>query len=143
MTRPGRIAAIAAAVVAIRFDAPAVAAFGLVSALIAPPLVGASPTMVTLLFVAITLVGTTAVSLFRSWRWLPALAFVLAAPHLASWLVGAWAGLVIGLKLIALSVRVTRTPSAVTVSPIEAASVRRRVNSASASRLSPLRIWRW
>ena len=82
------VAAIAAAVVAVRYDARSVAAFGLVAALIAPPLMGASPTLLTLLFVAVTLVGSTAVSLFRSWRWLPSLAFVLAAPQLASWLAG-------------------------------------------------------
>ena len=82
------VAAIAAAAVAVRYDARSVAAFGLVAALVAPPLMGASPTLLTLLFVAVTLAGTTAVSLFRSWRWLPSLAFVLAAPQLASWLAG-------------------------------------------------------
>ena len=82
------VAASAAALVAVRFDARSVAAFGLIAALVAPPLVGASPTLLTLLFVAVTLVGTTAVALFRSWRWLPSLAFVLAAPQLVSWLAG-------------------------------------------------------
>jgi hypothetical protein len=82
------VAAIAAAAVAVRYDARSVAAFGLVAALIAPPLMGASPTLLTLLFVAVTLAGTTAVALFRSWRWLPSLAFVLAAPQLANWLAG-------------------------------------------------------
>ncbi len=82
------VAAIAAATVAVRYDARSVAAFGLIAALIAPPLMGASPTLLTLLFVAVTLAGSTAVSLFRSWRWLPSLAFVLAAPQLASWLAG-------------------------------------------------------
>jgi uncharacterized membrane protein len=82
------VAAIAAAAVAVRYDARSVAAFGLVAALIAPPLMGASPTLLTLLFVAVTLAGSTAVSLFRSWRWLPSLAFVLAAPQLASWVAG-------------------------------------------------------
>ncbi len=82
------VAAIAAAVVAVRYDARSVAAFGLIAALIAPPVMGASPTLLTLLFVAVTLAGSTAVSLFRSWRWLPSLAFVLAAPQLASWLAG-------------------------------------------------------
>ncbi|MEI7745048.1 MAG: DUF2339 domain-containing protein, partial [Chloroflexota bacterium] len=42
-----------------------------------------------LLFVAVTLVGTTAIAVFRSWPWLPPIAFVLAAPQLASWLIGA------------------------------------------------------
>ncbi len=82
------VAAIAAAVIAIRFDAKEVAAFGLIAALIAPPVVGASPTTLTLLFVAVTLVGTTAIALFRTWPYLPPLAFILAAPQLASWLMG-------------------------------------------------------
>jgi hypothetical protein len=80
--------AVAAAVVAIRFDARSVAALGLVAALAAPPLTGASASTLTLLFVAVTLVGTTAVALYRSWRWLPSLAFLLAAPQLAVWLLG-------------------------------------------------------
>ncbi len=91
------IAAVAAAAIAIRYDAREVAVFGLISALIAPPVMGASPTTLTLAFVAVTLVGTTAIALFRSWRWLPSIAFVLAAPQLASWLVGdpiVWQGLV-------------------------------------------------
>ena len=75
--------------IAVRYDARSVAAFGLIAALVAPPLVGASPTLLTL---AVRRrrrsSGTTAISLFRSWRWLPPLAFVLAAPQLASWLAG-------------------------------------------------------
>lgn len=82
------VAAIAAAAIAIRFDVREVAAFGLIAALIAPPVMGASPTTLTLAFVAVTLIGTTAVALFRSWRWLPPLAFILAGPQLASWLTG-------------------------------------------------------
>jgi hypothetical protein len=82
------LAAVAAAVIAIRYDAREVAAFGLIASLIAPPVVGAPPNTLTLLFVAVTLVGTTAIALFRSWRWLPSIAFVLAAPQLASWLLG-------------------------------------------------------
>ncbi len=80
------VMAVVAAVVAIRFDARSVAALGLVAALAAPPLTGASASTLTLLFVAVTLVGTTGVALYRSWRWLPSLAFLLAAPQLASWL---------------------------------------------------------
>ncbi len=83
------VAALAAAAIAIRYDAREVAAYGLIAALIAPPVMGASPTTLTLLFVAVTLIGTTAISVFRSWRWLPSIAFVLAAPQLASWLPGA------------------------------------------------------
>lgn len=82
------LVAVAAAVIAVRLDVREVAALGLVAALVAPPVVGASPTLLTLGFVAVTLVGTTAIALFRSWRWLPPIAFVLAAPQLASWLMG-------------------------------------------------------
>lgn len=82
------IAAIAAATLAVRTNAVVIAAYGLVAALLAPPMVGASPTLLTLGFVAVTLVGTTGVALFRAWRWLPPLAFILAAPQLASWLLG-------------------------------------------------------
>ena len=91
------LAAVAAAVIAIRYDAKEVAAFGLLAALGAPPIMNASPNMLTLLFVAVTLVGTTAIALFRTWPYLPTLAFILAAPQLASYLgggVGAVEGLI-------------------------------------------------
>ena len=82
------VAAVAAAAIAVRHDSQLVAAFGLIAVLAAPPVLGASPTIVTLLFVAATLVGTTAVALFRTWVWLPPLAFVLAAPQVASYVTG-------------------------------------------------------
>lgn len=81
------VAAIAA-VIAIRADAQIVAAFGLVAALAAPPLVGAEASYATLAFVAIALGGTVAVALFRSWGWLPPLAFILSAPQAANYLTG-------------------------------------------------------
>jgi hypothetical protein len=82
------LAAIAAAVIAVRHDSQLVAAFGLVAVLAAPPVLGASPTVVTLLFVATILIGTTAIALFRTWSWLPPIAFLLAAPQVASYVVG-------------------------------------------------------
>lgn len=82
------VAAVAAAAIAIRHDSQLVAGFGLVAVLAAPPVLGASPTLVTLLFVAVTLVGSTGVALFRTWDWLPPLAFLLAAPQLASYVSG-------------------------------------------------------
>jgi uncharacterized membrane protein len=82
------LGAIAAAVIAVRADSQTVAAFGLVSVLLAPPLMGASPDLSTLAFVAIVLVGTTGVALWRSWSWLPPTAFVLAAAQAASWVAG-------------------------------------------------------
>ena len=82
------VAAVAAAAIAVRHDSQVVAAFGLTAVLASPPILGASPTLVTLLFVAATLVGTTGVALFRTWVWLPPLAFVLAGPQLASYVTG-------------------------------------------------------
>ncbi len=82
------VVAVVAAATAIRFDARPVAVYGLVAALIAPPVMGAGATLLTLLFMAVILGGTTAIALFRTWVWLPPLGFVLAAPQLASWLVG-------------------------------------------------------
>ncbi len=82
------VAAVAAAAIAVRHDSQLVAGFGLISVLAAPPVLGASPTLVTLLFVAVTLVGTTGVALFRTWTWLPPLAFILASPQLASYVAG-------------------------------------------------------
>ena len=79
------LSAIAAAVIAVRAGSQIVAAFGLVSVLLAPPLMGASPDLSTLAFVAVVLIGTTGVALWRSWSWLPPAAFVLAAPQAASW----------------------------------------------------------
>jgi uncharacterized membrane protein len=82
------LAAVAAAAIAIRHDSELVAGFGLIAVLAAPTVLGANPTLVTLLFVAVTLVGTTGVALFRTWAWLPPLAFLLAAPQLASYVSG-------------------------------------------------------
>ena len=49
---------------------------------------GATADLVTLLFVASVLVGTTAVALWRSWSWLPPTAFALSAPQVAAWVTG-------------------------------------------------------
>ena len=82
------VSAIAAAAIAIRANAPIVAAFGLVSVLAAPPLMDARPDVVTLAFVGVVLIGTTAIALWRTWKWLPAIAFVVSAPQVAAWIVG-------------------------------------------------------
>ncbi len=82
------VSAIAAAVIAVRANSQTVAAFGLIAVLIAPPIMGATPDMTTLLFIAVVLVGTTGVALWRSWSWLPPLAFILSAPQAASWISG-------------------------------------------------------
>jgi uncharacterized membrane protein len=77
------LAAMAAAVVAVRANAQLIAAFGLVAVLASPPVMGASANLITLLFLGAALIGTTAISLYRTWPWLPSLAFLLAAPQFA------------------------------------------------------------
>ena len=78
--------ALAAAVIAIRANSQVVAAYGLLSTLIAPPLLGAEPNGITVAYVGIMLVGTTAIALYRTWNWLPAIAFLLAAPQFMLWI---------------------------------------------------------
>lgn len=82
------VSAIAAAVIAIRANSQIVAAFGLVTVLIAPPILGADPNFVTLSFVGVVLVGTTGIALWRSWSWLPPVAFALSVPQAAAWITG-------------------------------------------------------
>jgi hypothetical protein len=82
------LSAVVAALIAIRASSQIVAAFGLISVLAAPPLLGAAPDMPTLAFIAVVLSGTTGVSLWRSWSWLPPTAFLLSAPQAAAWVTG-------------------------------------------------------
>lgn len=79
--------AAAVALIAVRAEAPVVAGFGLIGVLIAPPLLDAPPDASTLAYVAVILVASAAVALWRSWRWLPSIAFLLAAPQVAVWIV--------------------------------------------------------
>ena len=78
----------AATVIAIRAGSQAVAAFGVVAMLAAPPLLGAPASLATIGFLGTALAATTAIALFRSWSWLPSLAFILTAPQLAVWILG-------------------------------------------------------
>ena len=80
------VSAIAAAAIAIRANSQLVALYGLVAALAAPPVLGADPDGTTIAFLSLTLVGTTAIALFRSWSWLPMAAFLLTAPQIAAWI---------------------------------------------------------
>ncbi len=82
------VSAVAAAVIAIRANSQLVAAYGLVTALSAPIVLGASPSATTIAFLSIALVGTTIVALYRTWSWLPALAFLLAAPQVIDFVTG-------------------------------------------------------
>lgn len=78
----------AATVIAIRAGSQAVAAFGVVAMLAAPPLLGAEASLATIGFLGTALAATTAIALFRTWSWLPSLAFILTAPQLAVWILG-------------------------------------------------------
>jgi uncharacterized membrane protein len=80
------VAAVVAAAVAIRVKSETVAIFGLLAIAAAPPIMGAGANAVTIAFLAVTVVGTTVVSLARSWRWLPPTAFLITAPQLVFWL---------------------------------------------------------
>jgi uncharacterized membrane protein len=80
------LSAVIVAIVAVRNDSQLVAAFGLISVLLAPPLLGAGPDSTTLAFIGVVLVGTTSVALWRSWAWLPPIAFLLTVPQAASWI---------------------------------------------------------
>jgi uncharacterized membrane protein len=82
------VADLSAAVIAIRYRSQLIAGFGLVTILLAPPIMGATPDVMTLLFIGVALLSTTVVSIFQSWRWLPAVAFALTAPQLASYALG-------------------------------------------------------
>lgn len=81
-------AAVIAAGIAIRYDTQVVAAFGLIAVVAAPPVLGAPGNLVTMAFLGAALVGTTIIALFRSWPWLPRLAFILSAPQVIWWVTG-------------------------------------------------------
>jgi hypothetical protein len=96
------VSAIVAATMAIRYNTQVVAAFGLVTVLAAPPILGASGNLVTLMFLGTALVGTTLISLFRSWPWLPRIAFLLAAPQVSWWVFGSpQPGVALGIGVLA------------------------------------------
>jgi uncharacterized membrane protein len=94
------IVAVLAAALAIRANTQVVAGFGLLAVMAAPPLMGASPDLVTMAFLAAALVGTTAIALFRAWPILPGIAFVLTAPQLASWVVESATNVTAGLVVV-------------------------------------------
>ncbi len=90
------ISAVAAAVIAIRANSQFIAAYGLVTALSAPIVLDAAPSATTIAFLSAALIGTTIVALYRTWNWLPSIAFLLAAPQVSDFVhgdVALWAGL--------------------------------------------------
>ncbi len=82
------VASVAAATIAIRANSQLIAAYGLITALSAPIVLQASPSASTIAFLSIALVGTTIVALYRTWSWLPAIAFLLAVPQVSDYVSG-------------------------------------------------------
>ncbi len=56
--------------IAIRGRSQVVAGFGLVAVLAAPPIMGAEPELITVAYMAVTLVAIAVVSMWQSWWWL-------------------------------------------------------------------------
>jgi uncharacterized membrane protein len=79
------VLAVMTAAIALRANSQAVAAFGIVATTLAPPVLGATPNLVTVAFLAAALIGTALISLGRSWPWLALIAFLATAPQAASW----------------------------------------------------------
>jgi len=79
------VLAVGTAAIALRGNSQAVAAFGLVALTAAPPILGASPNLVTVAYLGAALVGTGLISFGRSWPWLALLAFFMSAPQAARW----------------------------------------------------------
>lgn len=75
----------AATAIAVRWDSRVVAGLGIVGALLSPVLVGAGTSAVALAFMAIALVSSTGVLLWRRWNWLAAVAFLVSVPQLLYW----------------------------------------------------------
>jgi len=75
-----------ATALAVRWDSRLVAALGIVGALLAPVLVDAGTTSAALGFMAVALLASTAVLLWRRWDWLGAIAFVVGGVQLVAWL---------------------------------------------------------
>ncbi|MDP9381476.1 MAG: DUF2339 domain-containing protein, partial [Chloroflexota bacterium] len=78
--------AIATSLIAVRANSQVIAAYGIVTALAAPPFLGADPTLATVAFVGAALVGVAGIALYRSWNWLPPIAFLLSAPQFVAWI---------------------------------------------------------
>jgi uncharacterized membrane protein len=80
------IAAALTTFIAIRGRSQVVAGFGLVAVLAAPPIMGAEPELITVAYMAVTLVAIAVVSMWQSWWWLSPIAFLLSLPQLYQWI---------------------------------------------------------
>jgi hypothetical protein len=81
------VAAVTVAAIAVQVNSEAVAIYGLIAVVAAPPVLGAPANLTTVAFLGVTLIGTTAIALVRSWRWLPPVAFAISAPQVVAWLI--------------------------------------------------------
>lgn len=77
---------IVGAAIAVRWKSTVVAAIGILGALLAPVLVGAGTSSLSLGFMAIALTAAVGVLLWQRWAWLSLGAFAVSAPQLLSWL---------------------------------------------------------
>lgn len=78
---------IVGAAIAVRWKSTVVAAIGILGALLAPVLVGAGASSLSLGFMAIALTAAVGVLLWQRWAWLSLGAFAVSAPQLLMWLV--------------------------------------------------------
>jgi uncharacterized membrane protein len=70
-----------ASALAVRWEAPAIAALGIVGALLAPPLVGAEASAGSATFLIVALGAAVGVLVWRRWEWLAVAAFLVSAPQ--------------------------------------------------------------
>jgi uncharacterized membrane protein len=75
----------AAVLLALRWSAVLIGGLGIVGSLLAPVLVHAGGGTTSLLFVTIALLASTAVVVFRRWRWLAVAAYLTSAPQALAW----------------------------------------------------------
>jgi uncharacterized membrane protein len=75
-----------AVTIAVRWSSTIVAAIGILGALLAPVLVGAGTSGLSLTFMAIALAAAVGILLWQKWNWLSLGAFAVSAPQLVSWL---------------------------------------------------------
>ena len=74
-----------AAAIAVRWDSAVVGGIGIVGALLAPVLVDAGTSGLTLLFMVVALASGVAVLVWQRWNWLATAAFAVSAPQLIAW----------------------------------------------------------
>jgi len=77
---------VAGTAIAVRWGSPVVAGVGLVGALLGPVLVDAGTSWTSLAFMAVALVSTVAVLVWKRWDWLAAAAYLVSAPQAAHWI---------------------------------------------------------